>query len=52
VTINSSFCVFSALEDEDAIAGDHEDASEDDQFIVGQSRGCVPSPLTAPRNSL
>jgi hypothetical protein len=53
VTINSSvFCVFSALEDEDAVAGDHEDASEDDQFVVGQSGGHAPFPLTAPRNLL
>jgi hypothetical protein len=38
------------LEDEDVVAGDHEDASEDDQFVVGQSGGRVPSPLIAPCN--
>jgi hypothetical protein len=50
--INSFFVLFSVLEDEDATAGDHEDASEDDQFVVGQSRGRVPSPLIAPCNRL
>jgi hypothetical protein len=35
VTINSSIFVFSALGDEDAVAGDHEDVSEDDQFVLG-----------------
>jgi hypothetical protein len=40
------------LEDEDAVAGDHEDVSEDDQFVVGQYGGRIPSPLTAPRNFL
>jgi Fe2+ transport system protein B len=48
--INSFFVLFSVLEDEDAAAGDHEDASRDDQFVVGQSGGRVPSPLTAPCN--
>jgi hypothetical protein len=47
---NSFFVLFSVLEDEDAAAGDHEDASKDDQFVVGQSGGRVPSPLTAPCN--
>jgi hypothetical protein len=43
--------LFSVLEDEDAATGDHEDASGDDQFVVGQSGGRAPSPLTAPCNA-
>jgi hypothetical protein len=49
--INYFFVLFSVLEDEDAVAGDHEDALEDDQIIVGQSRGRIPSPLIAPCNA-
>jgi hypothetical protein len=49
--INSFFVLFSVLEDEDVAAGDHEDASEEDQF-VGQSGGRVPSPLPTPCNPL
>jgi hypothetical protein len=43
--------LFSVLEYEGAVVGDHEDASEDDQFVVGQCGGRVPSPLTTPCNA-
>jgi hypothetical protein len=43
--------LFLALDDKDAAAGEHEDASKDGQFVLGQSGGRVPSPLTAPCNA-
>jgi hypothetical protein len=38
---------FPGLEDEDSAGEDHEDDSEDEHFVLGQSRGRIPSLPTA-----